>query len=326
MLSVLRNYVVIGAQLALMAGSVAPTLAADPPPAPNLSATPAEPDDDDKPEPEKPPRPVPLFDSGKLLATAGVTQIEGAGGGGLVPWALITGYGTRDAIGANTHYTLVYLSDYTLHSAGGAIGLYDRLELSYTHLAFDTRSTGKKLGLGTGYEFDTEVFGAKLKVAGDAVYEQDSWLPQIALGVQYKRNDSPGVLRFIGARSNEGADFYAAATKVFLEQSLLLNATIRATRANQLGLLGFGGDRNGGYSPEFEGSAALLLDRQTAIGADFRTKPNNLRFANEEKAFDLFVAYFFNKNVSATLAYANLGDIATRKDQDGVYFSLQVGF
>ena len=44
-------------------------------------------------------------ESGKLLATAGVTQIEGAGGGGLAPWAVITGYGTRDAIGANAHYT-----------------------------------------------------------------------------------------------------------------------------------------------------------------------------------------------------------------------------
>ena len=31
---------------------------------------------------------------GKLIATAGLIQIEGAGGGGLAPWALITGYGT----------------------------------------------------------------------------------------------------------------------------------------------------------------------------------------------------------------------------------------
>ena len=36
-----------------------------------------------------------LFDGGKLLATGGVSQVEGAGGGGLANWALITGYGTR---------------------------------------------------------------------------------------------------------------------------------------------------------------------------------------------------------------------------------------
>src|SRR5205823_1852346 len=34
-------------------------------------------------------RPPDPMDSGKLLATGGVTQLEGAGGGGLVPWALI---------------------------------------------------------------------------------------------------------------------------------------------------------------------------------------------------------------------------------------------
>src|SRR3954466_12755338 len=72
-----------------------------------------------------------MFDQGKLLATAGVTQIEGAGGGGLASWALITGYGTRDSVGANIHYTGVFLPDYRLDSAGIAVGLFDRLELSY---------------------------------------------------------------------------------------------------------------------------------------------------------------------------------------------------
>ena len=39
-------------------------------------------------------------DGGRLLATGGVTQLEGAAGGGIVPWAVIGGYGTRDEIGA----------------------------------------------------------------------------------------------------------------------------------------------------------------------------------------------------------------------------------
>ena len=62
-----------------------------------------------------------LFDGGKLLATGGVSQVEGAGGGGLANWALITGYGTRDGVGANVHYTAVPLPDYTLqtHGRGG---------------------------------------------------------------------------------------------------------------------------------------------------------------------------------------------------------------
>lgn len=39
---------------------------------------------------------VPFRNGGRLLLTGGVSTIEGAGGGGLVPWALIGGYGTRD--------------------------------------------------------------------------------------------------------------------------------------------------------------------------------------------------------------------------------------
>jgi hypothetical protein len=53
-----------------------------------------------------------MFDSGKLLATGGVSQVEGAGGGGLAVWALTTGYGTNDGIGANVHYTAVPLPDF----------------------------------------------------------------------------------------------------------------------------------------------------------------------------------------------------------------------
>ena len=68
--------------------------------------------------------------SGRLLATGGVSTIEGAGGGGLSTWALITGYGTDSQIGANVHYTGAKTRDYSLQSGGVAIGLYDRVELS----------------------------------------------------------------------------------------------------------------------------------------------------------------------------------------------------
>jgi hypothetical protein len=276
---------------------------------------------------ETPQPPAPdLFDSGKLLETAGVSEVEGAGGGGLVPWALITGYGTRDAIGANVHYTYVGLSDYALHTAGIAVGLYDRVELSVARQWFDTGGTGGKLGLGDGFTFRQDIFGAKVRVLGDAVYDQDSALPQIAVGVQYKTNDTGAIIRALGARSDDGVDYYVAATKIFLAQSLLVNATIRETRANQFGLLGFGGDRNGDYSTQFEGSAAFLLSRNLAVGAEFRTKPDNLGFAHEDDSGDLFAAWFISKHLSGTLAFVDLGDIATFRNQTGAYLSIQAGF
>ena len=265
-------------------------------------------------------------DSARLLATSGVSQIEGAAGGGLAPWAVISGYGTRDAVGGTLHGTYVGLPDFTLSSVGASVGLYDRLELSYAHEWFDTGNAGAWLGIGRGYQFNLDVVGAKLRLIGDAVWDQDRWLPQIAVGTQFKAAGDHALLAALGASSPNGADFYIAATKLFLAQSLLVNATVRATRANQFGLLGFGGDRNRNYSAQFEGSAALLLRRWLAVGGEVRTKPDNLGFAAEGTAFDAFVACFIGKHLSATLAFLALGPIARQGDQNGVYLSLQTGF
>ena len=48
--------------------------------------------------------------------------------------------------------------------AGAAVGIADRLELSYQHQWFDTGGAGARLGLGRGYTFEQDVFGAKLRL------------------------------------------------------------------------------------------------------------------------------------------------------------------
>jgi len=210
-------------------------------------------------------------DMGKLLATGGVVQVEGAGGGGITPWALITGYGTRDSWGANAHYTYINTQDYKLGSYGVAIGLADRLEVSFANQEFKgSLAPLDKLNI------KQDIVGLKLKVLGDAVYEQDSWVPQVAVGVMYKKNkgvhglEALGVtnVKQLGAKDDHGYDYYVSATKICLEQSLLLNATLRATRANQMGILGFGGDLHSGRRIEPEISAAYLLTRKLAAGAE----------------------------------------------------------
>ena len=276
------------------------------------------------PADDEPERARPLFDEGKLLATGGVSQVEGAAGGGVSTWAVIGGYGSADGIGITAHETFVGLRSFNLNSAGVAVGLYDRVELSYAHQSFDTRATGAALELGKDFTFDENVYGAKVRLFGQLVYDQDSWLPQTAVGLQYKTNDRPDILKAVGAKDADGVDFYLAATKLLLSESVLASGTLRFTRANQFGILGFGSARDDGYQPEFEGSLAYLISKRFAVGADYRTKPSNLGFA-EQNAYDLFAAYFLDKHASLTLAYVNLGSIATRKDQDGVYVSLQLG-
>jgi Protein of unknown function (DUF3034) len=266
-----------------------------------------------------------MREGGKLLLTEGVSNVEGAGGGGIATWALITGYETRDGIGGNVHATGIQLKDYQFRAYGVAVGIRDRVELSYTHQDFDTQGTGVKLGLGRDFTFAQDIYGAKVKLVGDAVYDQDSWAPQVSVGAQYKRADQGAILSFLGARDNSGVDWFVAASKVFLNESLVLNGAVRETKANQTGLLGFGGPGNDNYHTEFEGSAALLLTKRLAAGVEYRTKPNNLGL-KEDDWKDVFVAYALNKHLSVTAAYVDLGEIATFRDQRGAYLSLQAGF
>jgi hypothetical protein len=265
----------------------------------------------------------PLRNGGKLLLTNGITSLEGAAGGGLTPWAVIAGNETEDGIGVSVHGTVVEVKSYDYRSGGISVGIRDRVELSYAHHDFNTNEIGAALGLGKDYAFSQEVLGAKLRVAGDLVYDR---LPAIALGVQYKINNNGTVVRALGARHDSGVDYYASVSKLFLSRSILLNATARLTKANQLGLLGYGGDKHDHYSVQFEGSAAWQLSRRLAVGGEYRRKPDNLGVAREDDWFDAFAAYAVTKNITATVAYTDLGSVATVKNQRGVFLSLQTAF
>lgn len=262
----------------------------------------------------------------KLLLTGGVSTIEGSAGGGLSTWAVTTGYGDDEGIGGNVHGTYVPLSDFTFSSWGVAGAAFDRVEVSYARQSFDTQDAGAALGLGKGFTFNQDVLGVKVVLVGDAVYDQDRWLPQIAVGAQYKKNDQGPIIAAVGGLDDEGVDYYVAATKLLLDKSLLVSGAVRLTKANQTGLLGFGGPNGDDYEPEFEGSVAWLATKRLAFGAEYRTKSGNLGFAKEDDWMDVFVAYAINKNLSVTAAYVDLGDIATFEDQRGVYLSLQAGF
>ena len=265
-------------------------------------------------------------DRGKLLATGGVSTVEGAGGGGLTNWATIAGYGSDESYGVNAFYTQSNLPDFELRVAGASVGINDRVEISYAKQQFDTGDTGPQLGLAQGYTFEQDIIGAKVRVLGDAVYGQDTWVPQVSVGAQYKKASDAPLLGALGATDDDGVDLYVAATKIFLDKNLLVGGTVRATRANQLGLLGFGGDQNDDYSLQFEGSVAYMVSKNIVVGADYRTKPDNLGFAEEQDAAAAYVAYFPTKNISITGAYVDMGDIALRGKQNGAYLSMQLGF
>ena len=261
---------------------------------------------------------------GRLLATGGVSQIEGAAGGGLTPWALIAGYGTDRQVGVTVFGTTVLPADFDLVAGGVAVGIRDRVEISYARHRFGLGSTVP------GQTISQDIVGLKVKVLGDAVFDQDRWWPQVAVGLQYKHNQDMAVPTLLGAKRSEDFDFYVSATKVWfaalLGRNVLLNGTLRATRANQFGLLGFGGDLNDHHQVVPEVSAGVFLNDRWVLGAEYRQKPNNLGAFREDAIHDVFIAWFPLKMLSITGAYADLGRIADKDNQRAVYLSFQLAF
>ena len=283
-------------------------------------------------------------DTGKLLLTGGVSTIEGAAGGGLSPWAVIGSNATEGEIGGSAYLTQVGTQDYGLKGYGAALGIHDRFELSIAQQDLNTRGTGTALGL-PGLHLKQTIVGVKVRLLGDAVLDSDRFMPQVAMGVQFKQLGSTGLdatLDALGAKRS-GADVYLSATKLLLGQSLLLSGTVRATKANQNGLLGFGatlGGNESGYRLQPEVSVAYLLSKSVAVGAEYRVMPNRLENAGRAAGLgnglragdwkDIFIAWAPSKNFSLTLAYVDLGVIvpattANRK-QTGYYLSAQASF
>jgi hypothetical protein len=255
-------------------------------------------------------------DTSRVIATGGATAIEGSAGGGIVTWAVINGYNSSDEWSATAMATSVKLDDFSLSVTGAALSFDNRLELSFARQQFDLDTLGGELG--------QDIIGVKYKLAGELLY---TVMPQLSMGLQYKRLDDFTLPSLLGARKDWGIDVYLAASTVYFDtfwgRNLLLNGTVRATKANQLGLLGFGSQASDDYQIVIEASAALLLRDNLALGVEYRQKPNQLDFAREDDWQDVFLAWFVNKHFSVVAAYTQLGNIAGFDNQSGWYFSVE---
>ncbi len=263
---------------------------------------------------------------GRLLATGGASSIDGAAGGGITPWAVLSGYGEQGEWGATAFATRVDLPDYRLDVAGMAASYDNRIEFSYARQRFDLGSLVHKLGLPED-SLSQDVFGVKVRLFGDLIYDH---LPQVALGLAYKRQKDFLIPSLVGAKRDEDVEGYLTASRLFMGAAfgynLLVNGGVRYSRANELGLLGFGGDRRDSRSLLKEGSLAVLFNPRWALGVEYREKPDNLSFAGESDWADVFLGYFPNKHLAIVLAYAKLGEIATLDNQNGTYLSVQGSF
>lgn len=228
----------------------------------------------------------------------------------------------------------------------------DRVEVSLAQTIVNANAVAAAVNIASpGFGADSRItmntFGLKLKLIDMG---KDDAVPMVAIGLQNK-HASGRIIDFLqnaNAISNtSGTDGYVAVTKVVNVggKNVLLNGTLRATKANQIGLLGFGGGAAGNnsyhYKPEV--SVGVFMADNVVLGVEYRAKPNNIRAlgTNESGAYDLFLAYFINKNMALTAAYANLGQIGPSSGvlaginpalggisnkQDGLYLQLQANF
>lgn len=267
----------------------------------------------------------------RLLGTWGISEVDGAGGGGLTPWATITGTGSSNQNGGSVFATRLSTQDgYDLHISGAALGIKDRVEFSMARWSFKLGDTVP------GKAIEMNVLGAKFKVAGDAVYDQDTLMPQVAVGAQFKElaASDRDLVKSLGATSTSDIDVYATATKLWLGglvgRNVIASGTARLTRANQFGLVGFGGPGHDKHKLQLEGSLGIMLRDDLVLGAEYRMKPNNLEsggaILREDNAWDLFLAWFPCRGGSLTLAWVNLGNIVGKEDQAGLYLSAQASF
>ncbi|WP_241967819.1 DUF3034 family protein [Pseudidiomarina homiensis] len=258
-------------------------------------------------------------DDGKLLATGAVTSIEGSGGGGIVPWATTASYAEEGEWGVTVNANFADVEDFQLGVQSLNFTYDNRVEVSFAQ---------QRLGLNTiGGDLKQDIFGVKVRLAGDLVYGD---MPQLSVGLQHKRNQTYGLPAAVGAQDDSGTDFYFSAAKAWLagplDRTWVANYTLRATKANQLGLLGFGGDKNDSYDYVSEASLGMFVNRYWLVGVEYRQKPDNLGFAKEYDWRDVFVGWFPTKSVALVVAYVDLKSIAGLPDQTGAYASLQVSF
>lgn len=272
-----------------------------------------------------------FYNDGKVFLTGGVFTVDGAGGGGAVPWATITGYGTRDGINGGIGFTYVSLPNYDLNFIGGSVGFYDRFELSYVNVKLSTDLpivdlvgliAGDTNGLDAwNSQLHMQTFGAKLRLFGDAVYTSDSWIPQVAIGALWKENDTPEFVGFLQGAETKDYEVYLAATKIFFPLSTLVNVTARYTSANQIGLTGFGVCYTGGTEPRdcenekelrWEVSIAHLLNKQFAIGAEWQQHGDNL----DGKSINLSgIDLTAVTNLLGAVGLDNVEDALTQQDE-----------
>lgn len=240
---------------------------------------------------------------------------------------------------------------------GGNTTFFDRLELglAFNYINIDEPASVAVNELGLDSDNNLVALSGKLLLV-----KESKWIPAISVGAIYKYTNFDNLAyeeqKIKMYSDNEGVDFFAVASKTFfihlpnmeLPLPLFLNAGIKSTKAQQLGIVGFGNERD----EVFFASTALILPVDVLfpfiskkVGTlflgfeyvdDVNVGKNAIGTMKTRRMWDVHLVYDTCKNLSFILAYLNTGSNnlqkSIRNDEnpsglgDGVAFSIQYQF
>lgn len=265
-------------------------------------------------------------------------MLEGAGGGGLNPWALIAN-GGKNLVTPAAFGTYGTTRNYNIYSVGANFSIKNYAEIYFDHQYLSLPNSLSNV-VGTNSS-EQSIVGGKLQV-----YQGNGVIPAVAVGLNaHFVNDT--IPDELGA-SSQGVDFYAAATGIypFMGSKLLVDGTLWATKANYMGLLGFGGQGHNGYTIQEGVSVGYFLAKDVMLGAEWRSFPtDNLGAAQasmqasypgadlkQSDWYDGFIAYMPNHHLSVVAAFVSLGNmvnlpkVSNNSNQNGFYLNVNASF
>ena len=202
--------------------------------------------------------------------------------------------------------------------------IWGRIELGYALNHLDLGDLPRDIRAATGINTINDSvymhnFNARLQLLKEGDFKK-SWMPALTLGLHYKKNEDTdiidsrlgGAFTSIGIEDNDGVDVTLFASKMIksLPRPLMLNAGVRSTKAAQMGLLGFTGERE----TVFEGNFGVLALDNLVIGGEYRQKPDEYDeitglIAEEDDWWDGYITYIANDHLTMSVAYIHFGDL-----------------
>jgi hypothetical protein len=198
---------------------------------------------------------------------------------------------------------------------------WQRLELGYgyDHLNLGDLPTVLAPAYHIGNSVTMHNANARLQFLREGEFNQ-KWVPALTAGIHYKYNeDIQDIDRALGGllsknrlSNHEGLDFtlYGSKMLTFLPRPLLLNLGGRATKAAQLGLLGFTPE----YSFVFEGSAVVMLTDRLLFAAEYKEKPRDFPaigpVGHEDDWWTIDAGYIVSPHLTVAAGYGHFGTVA----------------